>query len=180
MSDEADITSLLDTVFGPDRQEKASYALRQSVSAVMGLCLVARNDGNLVGSIRFWPVLIEDLITNSYEASLLLGPLAVAPNMQRSGLGSALMERALAQVAHNGYDRVLLVGESCYYGRFGFTPVLPSFITLPGGRDARRLLVRQSARLPSLPAVGRLVPWHQKAYIHSPLSPVDQLTALAS
>lgn len=156
MSDSADITSLLNTVFGPDRKNKASYALRQSVAPIAPLCMVARSDAAIVATIRFWPVLVRDLITGSAEQALLLGPLAVDPLLQGHGVGSLLIEQTLEKAAGLGHERILLVGEQCYYGRFGFVPVLPSFITLPGGRDARRLLVKQSARLSSLPAVGKL------------------------
>ncbi len=159
LSDNADINSLLDTVFGPDRENKASYALRDAVAPVHELCVVVRRQTGIAATIRYWRVSVSDLITNTSETALLLGPIAVAPDVQGEGVGSALIEHTLDRARQMGHERILLVGESCYYARFGFLPVLPSFITLPGGRDARRLLVRQSARLPSLPAVGKLEPW---------------------
>lgn len=163
MSDGADIENLLDTVFGSDRFAKASYALREGVHPVRALCLVARHENHVAASVRFWPVLVRDLIGDASAEALLLGPLAVNPEVQGCGVGSSLVQVALGKAESMGYQRILLVGDADYYGRFGFVPVLPSFITLPGGRDARRLLVRQSARLASLPAVGRMMPWQQDA-----------------
>ena len=39
----------------------------------------------------------------------------------------------------------MLVGDEPYYGRFGFHPVPPGQITLPGPVDARRLLAAELA-----------------------------------
>ena len=39
-----------------------------------------------------------------------------------------------------GFALVLLVGDMPYYGRFGFAPVPPGQITLPGPVDPARLL----------------------------------------
>lgn len=162
ISDAADITSILNTVFGADRKKKASYALRQSVKPVDSLCRVARHEHGIAATVRFWPVTVSDLLTGKETTSLLLGPLAVRPEFQGCGIGSQLVDHALELAAGQGHERILLVGEQNYYGRFGFVPVLPSFITLPGGQDARRLLVKQSARLSSLPAVGTLTPWKKQ------------------
>lgn len=163
VSDEQDITLLLDKVFGQNRHEKASYDLRVGVSPIQSLSTVVRqNEGGLVATIRYWPILVKDLIVGTVDEALLLGPLAVDPQLQGSGVGSSLVRYSLEKASAAGFERILLVGDAEYYGRFGFVPVLPSFITLPGGRDARRLLVRQSARVSSLPAVGTLQPITKK------------------
>jgi len=150
------ISNLLDNVFGLDRHNKASYALRRNASPIAPLCQVVRESGKLVASIRFWPIHIRDMITDDGHNALLLGPLAVAPRHHGSGVGSRLMKLSLQRAEALGHQRILLVGEMCFYRRFGFMPTLPSCITLPGGRDARRLLVKQPAILPSLPAVGKV------------------------
>lgn len=159
VSDMAGINLLLDTVFGENRLQKASYDLRAGVDPIHSLSTVVRHADGLAATIRFWPVLVKDMILGSSEEALLLGPLAVDPCLQGSGVGSSLVRYSLERANAAGFERVLLVGDAEYYGRFGFVPVLPSFITLPGGRDARRLLVKQSARFSSLPAVGTLQPF---------------------
>lgn len=157
MSDCADIELLLDAAFGADRFNKASYSLRDGVAPISSLSMVARCGPQLVGTVRFWPVLVHDLILAENTEALLLGPLAVKPELVGQGIGSKLVEKALTRVDGAGYKRVLLVGDCDYYAQFGFRPVLPSYITLPGGRDARRLCVRQSTALKSLPAVGKVL-----------------------
>ena len=76
---------------------------------------MARDEGGyLGGAIRFWPVRIGNV------EALLLGPVAVHPTAQGEGLAAALIRTSLA-VAEQDWDRVLLVGDAPYYGRFGFT-----------------------------------------------------------
>jgi len=155
--DSAQVETLLDVAFGPDRFTKSSYSLRENVPALRHLSWVARADDRLVGTVRFWPIHIQDMILGTKESAVLLGPLAVAPDMQKYGIGAELMRKAVAHANASGHKRILLVGDHAYYSRFGFEHVLPRYITMPGGKDARRLLVRQPATLPSLPAVGKIV-----------------------
>ena len=156
--DKAQVEALLDEAFGPDRFSKSSYSLRENVAPITSLSRVARADGRIVGTIRYWPIPVRDLLRGTDTCALLLGPLAVAPAMHSFGIGGELMTQSLAAASAAGHKRILLVGDIGYYSRFGFESVLPNYITMPGGRDARRLLVRQSAALPSLPAVGKILP----------------------
>ncbi len=155
--DKAAIEKLLDVAFGPDRFNKSSYSLRENNQPVNGLSYVARADNKIVGTIRYWPIVVRDLLGGKSVDALLLGPLAVSPAVQGKGVGAQLMHKSLAAANGAGHDRILLVGDYDYYVRFGFEPVLPRYITLPGGKDARRLLVRQPATISSLPSVGKIV-----------------------
>ncbi|GHF23752.1 N-acetyltransferase [Kordiimonas sediminis] len=151
------LDSLLDRAFGPDRTNKSSYSLRSASNALTDLSIMARLDGELVGSVQFWSISIVDMLSEYSLPAVLLGPLAIDPDLQGQGLGSELMRRALKMLDLGGYDRVLLVGDLEYYRRFGFERVMPRYISLPGRRDADRLLVRERKdSLKSLPIVGRL------------------------
>lgn len=161
------IEKLLDTVFGPERAEKSSQSLRDNNRPVDSLSYVARHGDRLVGTVRFWPIQVADLLGGVKLNALLLGPLAVSPSVQKQGVGADLLSKAIASANSAGHHRILLVGEYDYYARFGFERVLPRYITLPGGRDARRLLVRQPATLRSLPSVGKLmIPVQEDAPAH--------------
>jgi len=155
-SDASCIEYLLDLSFGLSRLEKASYSIRENTPPLDYLSFVACLHERLVGTIRFWPIVVRDFIHGTQMDAVLLGPIAVDEKWQGSGVGAKLVAHSLRHCATAGHQRILLVGDIAYYGQFGFQPVLPSYITLPGGRDARRLLVKQSAILPSLPAVGRV------------------------
>ena len=108
-----EVEDLYDRCFAPGREALSSYRLRDGVPPVARLSLVARDRlGIVVGAIRHWPVRIGRL------PALLLGPIAVHPTRQGEGLGAMLIENSLARA--EGWDRVMLVGDAPYYGRFGF------------------------------------------------------------
>ena len=56
------------------------------------------------------------------------------------GYGNALVAEGLARASAQGFRLVVLVGDMPYYGRFGFVPVSPGQIRLPGPVDPARLL----------------------------------------
>ncbi|WP_262696104.1 GNAT family N-acetyltransferase [Kordiimonas aquimaris] len=166
------VEQLLDSVFGPNRFSKASYAVRRNVMPIQDLSFIARADDGLIGTIRFWPITVKDMLCGDTEQALLLGPLAVSGSARGQNVGASLVWHALNEAEKSGFRRILLVGDMTYYGRFGFRPTLPNYITLPGGRDARRLLVRQSALLLSLPAVGKVEPYTQCGFMKRNSIPV--------
>jgi putative acetyltransferase len=64
-------------------------------------------------------------------AALALGPLAVRPDRQRHGVGSALMHAVLGAADALGEPLVALLGDPAYYSRFGFLPAVGYQITAP-------------------------------------------------
>src|SRR5262249_28661578 len=64
--------------------------------------------------------------------AVLLGPLAVAPDRRKRGIGSTLVHHALREAARRRYGAVLLVGDAPYYSRFGFSSEKTSALWLPG------------------------------------------------
>ena len=58
-----------------------------------------------------------------------LAPMAVAPEHQRQGVGSALVERGLALLRERGCPFVIVLGHPTYYPRFGFVPASRSGLT---------------------------------------------------
>ncbi|MEX0310499.1 MAG: GNAT family N-acetyltransferase [Tateyamaria sp.] len=133
--DRWEVEALYDLCFAPGREALSSYRLRDDVPPVAELSHVARDsDGILAGAIRFWPVRVAG------QTALLLGPVAVHPTRQGEGLGGDLIETALAQAAETGWDRVMLVGDAPYYGRFGFEK-LPG-VVMPPPTNPDRVLGR--------------------------------------
>lgn len=132
------IESLLDTSFGADRLEKTAYRLRDGTRSIPALNLVAIEGNercNVVGTIRYWPILI-----GGATASLLLGPIAVAADRQGRGLGGRLIRMSLDKATALGYRSVILVGDAPYYARFGFMRELTRGMEMPGPVDMNRLL----------------------------------------
>lgn len=104
------------------------------------------------------------------ETVALLGPLAVAPDWQRNGVGRALINEGCARMQDAGAVRVLVLGDPDYYGPFGFVP--DADIAPPYGLPEAWREAWQSIRLPdrlsskSAEIRGTLVvpqPWHAKA-----------------
>jgi predicted N-acetyltransferase YhbS len=126
---------LLDLCFGPKRRTKTSAKLRKGRLPAEGLSLTAEHGGRLLGTVRLWHV---DAGAN--RPALLLGPLAVHPEAQGLGLGSALMRDALDRAEALGHGAVLLVGDAPYYERFGFAAGLTQGLWLPGPFERGRFL----------------------------------------
>jgi predicted N-acetyltransferase YhbS len=134
-SDAQALAELSAQAFGPGRFARTAYRVREGVPPVVPLCLTGWLDGRLVGGIRFTAVRI-----GKAGNALLLGPLVVDPVHAGKGYGRALVEQGLARARAQGFALVLLVGDMPYYGRFGFVPVRPGQVTLPGPVDPARLL----------------------------------------
>ncbi|GAB4230167.1 MAG: N-acetyltransferase [Kiloniellaceae bacterium] len=129
--------ALLDRAMGPGRFAKTSERLREGRLPL--LALAARDDGDLLGSVRLWDVVAAAGAAGG-RGLLLLGPLAVAPERQGEGIGSALLRRALNRAAAAGYGAVLLVGDAPYYGRFGFSAAPTHRLEMPGPVECHRFL----------------------------------------
>lgn len=129
------LSQLSAEAFGPGRFTRSAYRVREGIPPVRTLCLCGLLDQRLVGGIRFTAIRI-----GATEGGALLGPLVVDPAEKGKGFGKALVEEGLARARSEGFSLVLLVGDMPYYGRFGFQPVPPGQIILPGPVDPARLL----------------------------------------
>lgn len=90
------------------------HALRKA--GVMTVSLVAETDGKVVGHVAFSPVKISDGSSGWYG----LGPVSVLPELQRQGIGKALIREGLSRLKVAGANGCMLVGDPGYYQRFGF------------------------------------------------------------
>jgi len=137
------VEQLLDRVFGAERREKASYLYRENVAPLAPLSWVALDGASeqprLVGAIRYWPILVGE----TGHPALLLGPLAILPELAGKGIGRALTFRSLEIAAEMDHDLVLLVGDYDYYKRFGFVPATPYGFVMPGEKRPERLQVTE-------------------------------------
>jgi predicted N-acetyltransferase YhbS len=137
-TDRHEVEYLYDLAFAPGRAALSSYRLREGVEPVAGLCLVARDDYDvLAGAIRFWPVRAGRV------DALLLGPIAVHPTRQGEGLGSLLIRAGLERAREAGWPLVILVGDLPYYSRTGFEAATPHGITFPPPTNPERILAQE-------------------------------------
>ena len=129
---------LLDAAFGDERFAKTAERLREGRLPEAGLSFVACADRRLVGTIRLWSI-----SAGPRRPALLLGPLAVASDCRKCGIGGLLMRHAIAQAERRGHRAILLVGDAPYYGRFGFSTEKTGALWLPGPYARDRLLARE-------------------------------------
>ena len=80
------------------------------------LSLVALHDEELVGHVAFSPVVIGELTHHWFG----LGPISVQPELQKTGIGSALINKGLEMLKGSGAHGCALIGDPKYYSRFGF------------------------------------------------------------
>ncbi len=140
------VEALLDAAFGADRHARTAYKLRAGMAAIAPLSFGAFDCGVLAGCLQCWPIALDTL------PMVLVGPVAVAPDLQRGGIGKALMQRLLATPPR---DPLVLIGDPEYYGRFfGFMADATQHWTLPGPVERHRLLVRYNQALPSKGLLG--------------------------
>jgi predicted N-acetyltransferase YhbS len=131
------VEALNDVAFGAERYGKTVYRLRDGVAPVAALCFVALGEQNeLLASLRFWPIAIG----KDARPAVLLGPLAVQPELRGLGYGKALMRRGIEQARALGHKVIVLVGDPEYYNPFGFTRELALSLALPGPVEERRFL----------------------------------------
>ena len=120
--------------FGPGRFARTAYRLREGAADRIDLGVTAWVGSFLVGSVRMGPVRAGP------AAFVMLGPLAVDPSFEGRGIGGTLTRAAIEAARQAGEGLVILVGDAPYYSRFGFSPVPPARLTLPGPVDPARLL----------------------------------------
>ena len=100
--------------FGREAEAELVDAVREMGAAL--LSLVAVEGGEIVGHALFTAVAVGS------GAGVGLGPLAVPPEHQGRGIGSALVREGLTKLRAAGHGAVIVVGEPRYYRRFGFVP----------------------------------------------------------
>jgi putative acetyltransferase len=106
------------------------------------LSLVAQDvDGSIVGHVICTRATLRT-VTGPLP-TLGLGPISVAPDRQRTGVGSALMHAVLGGADALDEPMVVLLGDLRYYRRFGFELTQPYGIIPPDPDWAPHFQVRR-------------------------------------
>ncbi len=138
--------------FDPSPSEAALVdALRAGGHLVPALTLVATRD-EVVGHIAYSRARVGD------HDVLALAPMAVLPEHQRAGVGSALVEESLRRASATPFPAVIVLGHPDFYARFGFTPARPLGIEppFPAPDDAWMVLPLVRGTVEYAPAFARL------------------------
>lgn len=98
-----------------------AHLIRSSDSFIGELDTVALSHGKIVGSIMYTRACVL-LDNGGLYPVICFGPLAVLPEYQHRGVGSALIRHTVSLAAALGYNAVIIYGDDAYYSRFGFVP----------------------------------------------------------
>ena len=103
--------------FETDAEARLVALLRAQARPVISL--VAEADARVVGHIMFSPIEGDGAAAG---AVLGLAPMAVLPEYQRRGIGSALVRAGLDACRGINATALVVLGHPEFYPRFGFVP----------------------------------------------------------
>ncbi|MDJ0785126.1 MAG: N-acetyltransferase [Desulfosarcinaceae bacterium] len=97
--------------------------LRRSADPILSLVAEEVRHGGgqrIVGHLLFSPVAVDG--PQDPPAGMGLAPMAVLPEYQEKGIGSALVRHGLDILAEGHCPFIIVLGHPEYYPRFGFEP----------------------------------------------------------
>ncbi|MGH3142612.1 MAG: GNAT family N-acetyltransferase [Gaiellales bacterium] len=115
--DEREIADVVEAAFGDASVAEFTGAIRASAGYIPELTFVGEEDGEIVGYTMLSYV---DLDGGPVDRLLTLTPVAVRPDKQRQGVGTAVVRAAVAAADDRGEPLVLVEGVPAYYPRVGF------------------------------------------------------------
>lgn len=127
-TDHSAIAQVVTDAFGGEAEARLVERLRAEGDVLFEL--VSVTDEAVTGHILF-----SRLWADRYEMYAALAPLAVRPDLQRTGQGSALVRAGLESARDFGACGVLVLGHPEYYPRFGFSAEAARQVRAPYAGD---------------------------------------------
>ncbi len=112
-----------------DGEDEARLVDRLRAGGLVVASLVAVEGTRVVGHILFSDLEIEAGRKTTRAAAL--APMAVRPERQRRGIGTALIRAGLKACHTAGIEAVVVLGHPDYYPRFGFSAKTAEAIRAP-------------------------------------------------
>src|SRR5215469_7229698 len=116
------VYQVVSSAFGQLAEAELVRNLRVAGDSVISL--VADDDGQIVGHVLLSKMDVP-------FPALALAPVSVDPTRQRSGIGSALIKRAVGKAHDEGWAAILVLGDPNFYERFGFDLTAAAGFTSP-------------------------------------------------
>ena len=113
------VDAVLRSAFPSDAEALLVARLRKVATPLISL--VAEDRGEIIGHILFTPI----TLAGTNVLFMGLAPLAVVPERQHQGIGSALVNAGLHECKLLQTSAVFVLGHASYYPRFGFQPTAP-------------------------------------------------------
>lgn len=121
--DQAEVHAVNRAAFDTPMEATLVDRLRKEARPVVSL--VAVDGERVVGHILFSPVVLSE---HDDLRIMGLAPMAVVPEYQRKGVGSALVSAGLKRCKELEYGAIVVLGHPDYYPRFGFVSAARSGI----------------------------------------------------
>jgi putative acetyltransferase len=131
-ADDAAIRALNEAAFGSNYEATLVEDLRSAGLAAVEL--VACDASDITGHILFSRLAVT--VGARAVRALALAPMAVRPDHQRQGIGSALVREGLARASALGWQAIVVLGHPWFYPRFGFSAALARKLRAPFSGDA--------------------------------------------
>ncbi len=110
------IDSLLKSTFLTPDAAKLVMSLRENGHNTLSL-VACSDEGELLGHLMFSPVKVNGKDTGVQA----LAPLCVHPDQKGQAIEEQLVEEGLAILTELGYPACVVLGDSCFFGDFGFS-----------------------------------------------------------
>jgi putative acetyltransferase len=139
VADREAVEGVLRSAFPTDLEARLVAKLRGATRPQISL-VAEHAEAGVVGQILFTPVEIRS--PEGPSTAIGLGPMAVEPDRQQRGVGSALVAAGLRACAEEGEVLVVVLGHPSYCPRFGFGPAWDHglYFGSPGPSDAFMVL----------------------------------------
>ncbi len=121
LKDYTQVYELNKIAFAQENEAELVELLRKSNAFVPQLSTVAAVGSKIVGHILFTRIKIANEYGNKFD-SLALAPMAVAPELQKQGIGAKLVQSGLLKAKDLAFKSVIVLGHENYYPKFGFKP----------------------------------------------------------
>lgn len=103
-----------------EKMKRLVERIRNSEGFIPELSIVAEQDNEIVGHLLLSKAVVRD--GENINDVMALAPIAVMPDVQKQGIGKALILEGLDRCRTLGYDLVFLIGHPEYYPKLGFQP----------------------------------------------------------
>lgn len=152
-------------------------ALRHKESFDKELSLVAELDGRIVGHVLFSPLSI--IVNSTLQNAVNLAPIGIHPSFQKQGIGSLLIEEGHKRCVEKGFDFSILLGDPCYYSRFGYeTGMFGSVATVIERKNIQTSSADIKLRRVASEDISMLMAWWEMIYVDVDLAIKPQSSIL--
>jgi putative acetyltransferase len=125
-----------DLAFGGTYESALIDRLR--ADGLIAVSLVAEDEADIVGQLLLSR--LDVTVGNRRLNALALAPMAVVPERQRQGIGTALVRASIDAARTATADVVVVLGHPDFYPRFGFSAARAAMLTGPFSGEAFMVL----------------------------------------